>query len=595
MKLLISYIKTQGHVSEDVVVEGDSLSIGRGTNQHIILPDPRVALALGTLTAHNDGCKISTAAGKDVLFNSKMVKKCILAVGDVVEISGHKISLLAGKKGCDFVVQVKISTAKQEPIQNRYKVGFNDLNLYKRSWSWLLFFLVLTFCLLLPFSGVVSPSWMETLRESSLPDDGQWIAGDLIKPHKFIGDDCGQCHVNVFEPTTNEACQSCHTGIQQHVAEINITDDFDDFTQCTSCHKEHNKQEVLSDYSQQICVNCHVKPSHDKQINIQYGSATDFEHHHPTFSVSMLTPIIEDTSITKWQVKRQLLNDENITEKSNLKFPHALHLDAKGIKSPTGPVQLDCINCHEPQANGLEMQPITMEKNCQSCHQLTFDPDDPKRVVPHGPPAEVMQMMREYYAFRFIYQNLNNGLDDVILKAGDIFSVRKVRRPGRDEGLRKDIEQSLNTQTVASIEKLTKQTVRSEALIWAESRANRAATNIFERQACDVCHVVTTNPADEIPWHVEPVVLTEQWLPKAGFTHEGHQAMVCSDCHNASVSEQSSDVLITDIENCRDCHGGTESKNVIPNTCIDCHGFHEAQGHFFDHLPDVIKYMEPGK
>ena len=319
-----------------------------------------------------------------------------------------------------------------------------------------------------------------------------------------------------------------------------------------------------------------------KLNHIEYESATDFEHHHPAFSVSMLKPVIESKKVTQWQAKRHVLNDENIAEQSNLKFPHKLHMDPKGIKSATGDVQLECISCHEPAANGMEMKPITMEKNCQSCHQLTFDPEDPERVVPHGSPADVVLMMREYYAFRFIYQNLNNDIDNAIVEAGDIFTVRKVRRPGRDERLRKEFEQSLTTQTVASIAKLTKQTVRTEALVWAESRANQAAIDIFERQACDVCHVVTKNEADEIPWHVEPVVLTKEWLPKAGFTHDRHQTMICSDCHNASTSELSSDVLIPDIDNCRECHGGLESENLIPNTCIDCHSFHEAKEHFFN-------------
>ncbi|AOW78260.1 hypothetical protein A3Q34_16265 [Colwellia sp. PAMC 20917] len=583
MKLLIRHLKKQGQgqTTEDVFVEGDTLLIGRGTNQHILLPDQRVALAHAKLTAYNDGCKISASTGKYVLFNGQMVKKCMVSVGDTIEISGHKITLLPGDKGCAFVVEVTLSTVKQEPLQNRYQVNFNDLNLHKRSWSWLLFSLIFILCLALPISGVLSPSWMETLRESSLPSDGQWLAGDLIKPHKFMGDDCSQCHVNAFEPTTNEACLSCHTTIKQHVAEINITADFSPLNQCTSCHKEHNSKEVLSDYSQQICVNCHVNISQDKRNNREYGSATDFEGHHPAFSVSMLKPIIANRKITSWQTERHLLNDNKITEKSNLKFPHKLHMDPKGIKSATGDVQLACNSCHEPETNGMAMKPITMEKNCQSCHQLTFDPEDPQRVVPHGSPADVVMMMREYYAFRFIYQNLNNDLDDSIVKAGDLFTVRKVRRPGRDERLRTEFEQSLNSQTIASIEKLTKQTVRTDALVWAESRANQAAIDIFERQACDVCHVVTKDESNDIPWQVEPVVLTKRWLPKADFTHDSHQTMVCLDCHNASSSELSSDVLIPDIENCRDCHGGVESENLIPNTCIDCHGFHKAKEHLF--------------
>lgn len=598
MKLLIRYLKKQGqsYATEEVTVTGDTLHIGRGTNQHILLPDPRVALEHAKLVAYQDGCKISTASGKDVLFNRLMVKNCAISIGDVIEISGHKITLLAGENGCDFVVEVKLSTAKQEPIQNRYQVKFSDLKLYKRSWSWIFFLLVFFACILIPISGVISPSWMETLRESPLPDDKQWLAGELIKPHKFIGDDCSQCHQKAFQPTTNEACLTCHKTTKQHVPEVNVTEDFAEVAQCTSCHKEHNSRETLSEYSQQICVGCHVEDTLDKLEQQEYGSVTDFEQHHPSFSVSMLKPVLENKVTTGWDSERLLLNNVDLKEQSNLEFSHQLHMDPQGIKSATGEVQLACADCHVPALNGLEMKPISMEENCQSCHQLTFDPDDPTRVVPHGSPTEVVLMMREYYAFRFIYQNLNNDVENPIVKAGELYSVRKVRRPGRDERLRKTFEQSLNSQTVAAIEKLTKQTVRTEALVWAESRANQAATDIFERQACAVCHVMTKNEEDEIPWQIEPVALTKKWLPKADFTHEGHETMVCLDCHQADKSDLSSDVLIPDIENCQQCHGGLESKNLIPNTCIDCHDFHQAKDHIFrqlTHANQGIKSLEP--
>ena len=177
-----------------------------------------------------------------------------------------------------------------------------------------------------------------------------------------------------------------------------------------------------------------------------------------------------------------------------MKFSHQLHLDPQGIKSTTGEIKLVCSDCHVSEVNGGAMQPITMEKNCQSCHQLTFDVDDPTRVVPHGSPADVLMMMREYYAFRYIYQNLNQDPDDnVRVKAGDLFTIRPARRPGREQKLRKDFQYSLNEQTIASIKNLTKQTIRTDALVWAESRAYVAASDIFERQSCEVCHVVTKN------------------------------------------------------------------------------------------------------
>jgi len=585
MKLLIRYTKKQGQgeVSEEKELNTSILNVGRGTNQDILLSDPRVALHHAKISLKENSCKVAAASGKYVLKNSQVVNKCTLKIGEEIDISGHKISLFAGELGYDFVLVVSISSVEHVPLQKRYRLNISDLKLSKRIWSWVFSLFILILFLLLPVLGVFNSSWMDTLRESPLPDDTQWLAGDLIKPHKFIGDDCAQCHTTAFIPTNNEACLSCHTEVKRHVNDTTLPAAADEVMECTSCHKEHNPQETLNNFSQQICVDCHLNPILDSSDNVKFDKAIDFEKSHPAFSVSVLTAQIQDNKIMAWQPERQALTSHQLIETSNLKFPHQVHLDTKGIKSPTGDIQMVCSDCHVPGVDGGEMQPITMENNCQSCHQLTFDIDDPTRVVPHGSPDDVMMMMREYYAFRYIYQNFNNESGKgAIVQAGDLFAVRQARRPGRDKKLRKDFQHSLNERTVASIEELTKDTIRSDALVWAESRAYVAATDIFERQACDVCHVVTKNDNAVLPWEVKPVRLTKQWLPHANFTHDPHQTQECETCHQATTSELSSDILMPDIDNCQQCHGSEDSENLIPNTCIDCHGYHEAKTHLLD-------------
>lgn len=582
MTLLIRYVQKQGQgeVSEQVVLDNNVLSIGRGTNQNILLADPKVALAHAKIFVQENGCKVVASSGKYVIKNSQVVKKCYLKLGEEIEISGHKIALLPAESNHDFVLLVSVSSIEHAPLQKRYQLSFSDLTLSKRSWSWTLFLSILLLCLLLPAAGLINPLWMEALRQSPLPDDSQWLAGNLIKPHKFIGDGCAKCHTKAFIPTSNETCESCHTTVKRHVSDIALSTSLNEITQCTSCHKEHNPQEILSSYSQQICVDCHINPIKNSSNKIKFDTASDFEHAHPAFKVSVLTALTKGKEIVDWQSKRLALKGNKLTEQSNLKFSHQLHMDPQGIKSTTGDITLVCSDCHVPEVNSGEMQPITMEKNCQRCHPLTFDLDDPTRVVPHGPPADVVMMMREYYAFRYIYQNLNKESEqNAIVKAGDLFMVREARRPGREKKLRKDFQYSLNEQTVASIEKLTKQTIRTNALVWAESRAYVAATDIFERQACEVCHVVTKNDTAELPWQVQPVRLTKQWLPFANFTHDAHKTSECKSCHKASSSKVSSDILMPNIENCQQCHGSEQSDNLIPNTCIDCHDFHDINTH----------------
>ena len=74
--------------------------------------------------------------------------------------------------------------------------------------------------------------------------------------------------------------------------------------------------------------------------------------------------------------------------------------------------------------------------------------------------------------------------------------------------------------------------------------------------------------------------LTETFFAKANFSHAAHETEVtsCDGCHNANTSSAANDVLMPDIDRCRDCHGsGIKSRNdsaQTPSTCIMCHGFH---------------------
>ncbi|KGK01530.1 cytochrome c3 family protein [Thalassotalea sp. ND16A] len=583
MRLLIKYLKKQGDsdVIERVMVSAHTLKIGRGTNQDVILADARVALNHASIVLEGSTLKLSCTKGKYVSVNQQRQSQCLLQLGDQIEISGHIIGILAGTKYCDYVVQVTLNSTEVEPLKDRFGVKFEHLNLHKRRYSWWLFCLTIGLCLLLPVSGLFDPQWMQTLRSQPLPDDSQWLAGELRKAHKFIDAQCERCHVEVFKPSSEQQCLSCHQGDNQHVNPQIRSFSHPDFQQCNDCHQEHNPPASLANFAEQICTSCHRElPTRDGQPP-RYGAASDFEQHHPTFKVSMLQPVVNAEQVSDWSVKRLVLADQNIKEQSNLKFSHQRHLTAEGIKSPSGKVLLECDNCHRGEKGGFKMQPVRMEQHCQGCHQLTFDVDDPERVVPHGPADEVITMMREYYAFRYIYQRLAQSKDDSAVQAGDMFIVRDARRPGGLRNKAKTNEHVLSEQTLQSLTQLTQQTIRSDALVWAESKAMHAAVNIFERQACDICHLVTkVETADNnkpVPWQVQPVALTAQWLPLADFSHQSHQSMSCNDCHNASQSESSSDVLIPNIDNCQQCHGGSQSQNLIPNTCIDCHGYHPQQ------------------
>jgi len=55
----------------------------------------------------------------------------------------------------------------------------------------------------------------------------------------------------------------------------------------------------------------------------------------------------------------------------------------------------------------------------------------------------------------------------------------------------------------------------------------------------------------------------------------------CDTCHEAAKSKAASDVLMPDIETCRDCHGSGDPHRNPPDKvlsgCTMCHGFHDTR------------------
>jgi len=102
------------------------------------------------------------------------------------------------------------------------------------------------------------------------------------------------------------------------------------------------------------------------------------------------------------------------------------------------------------------------------------------------------------------------------------------------------------------------------------------------------CHKITKNgPRGAGPeqWRVEPVRLTERWLPRASFNHALHKASECATCHQRmESSDDSSTIQMPSVSTCRDCHGDNEPRKVV-STCVMCHDFHRpGRGPFGDAL-----------
>jgi VCBS repeat-containing protein len=589
VRLLIKYIESRGAGKEvsQFTFEGDIATIGRGTDQTIQIADRRLPLSHSRLTLA--GGKLTLASSGDYRFavNGESTRRAQLQAGDLVEISGHSIKVKADDGELDFVLEVELASETVAKLRDRFQTRLRDVKVPERAIAWTLFLVILITTLAIPMAGFYLDE-REELRESMLPDDGQWLSGELHQNHAFLGENCDVCHAKPFVPTQDEDCLGCHQTVTHHFDTEVHGDDYQVGSRCADCHQEHSTTGSIIRSDQGVCTTCHAKLTDVGMDGDGLLPATDFSANHPDFKVSLLQYGLDDD----WHEKRVNLDEVGIAEGSNLIFPHDIHLDAAGIDSADGKVQMECSDCHVPEKGGMKMQAVNMQDHCASCHQLTFDPNSPDRVVPHGSPPELMRTLREYYALQYLTEELGAETDeDQKLAPGtetDADPVRPVRRPGRVE------RPQLITDLITAMQIDPKASIGAKAAIFIEARVADAAENLFEKQTCTVCHEITAVADAEVPWKVLPVRISEAWYPLSDFSHEGHKNMECDGCHLARDSEVATDILMPDIANCRQCHGGEDAENLLASNCITCHKFHlddqapMGNGHGSSVMSDIL-------
>jgi len=554
MRCLIRFLTQRpgGTVEQhDRVFEGSVVTLGRATDQVLHLKDHRVALQHARIEQKKDELRITAGTPTGMAVNNRSCREAALKTGDVIEIGANLITIIDTPAGFDFAITFELQAqARTEDVGSPWgALTLEGSGWSKRRWSWTLAMIVFAVALVIPALGLLHPGAAGLLRSTPFPDDGWWLAGPLHAMHGGANAGCEDCHRTPFVRVQDSECLTCHE-TERHVALASLapTPALGE-TRCASCHLEHNEPPALVKTHQGLCTDCHAGLSADAPA-VAFGDVSDFLLGHPEFSVSLLSPADGDDggddAGDAWEVQRVALSDPELTERSNLNFPHQTHLDPDGLVAPEGNRVLGCGDCHTLEPGGARFEPITMEANCSGCHTLTFDPADPSREVPHGNPETVLQALIEYYSARLL------GGDTTI-------EGRTLLRPG---------------QALSPVE-------RDRAAAEAQAQAMTVAQDVIERRTCATCHQVTRVDGDNgISWQVLPVELTAAFLPHARFSHEAHdtEASPCGDCHTAVDSESSADVLMPSVETCRNCHGSAVASrnepNQTPSTCIMCHGFH---------------------
>lgn len=392
-------------------------------------------------------------------------------------------------------------------------------------------------------------------------DSRVYSSGRMSEAHAVLEAECAACHVQragAFSAKASDAaCLSCHDGPIHHVAQTRTLS-------CATCHTEHRGRVNIVLAKNESCAECHGNLKTSGGETPFVANIYSFEEGHPEFA------------------SLRARGGVAASDPGTIRLNHAIHM--KPIRrGPNGPnVQLDCGDCHRPQAarapdwkfadakylagepsdahsddtiaapqgilgdyrpaTGRElMAPVKFATACAGCHSLAFD----KRFnegVPHDKTEVVYAFLVKEFGE---YIRSHPG------------ELRETRDPGRD---------LTGKPAPASVRVYTENE-------WVAARVSDAEELLW-RKTCKQCHALTPRVRQKSLPEVEAARTTVRWMPHAKFDHDAHQGFSCVSCHEKALSStEASDVLLPGIATCKTCHApGPEHAE---SRCVECHRYHD--------------------
>lgn len=547
-------------IVRDRQLTGLAITIGRAAESDVHLPDLAVESQHAMMALREAGRVDVTSAGTlGFTVDGTDTTQVTIDSQAGAELGFGSYRITVSQDGGDVLLTVeRLNDSALKSGDLDRKRGFSLVGVLpgKRVTSWGLAAAILVTFLFVPIVSVML--YDPDNKESTVIGDSGWSTGELSLAHYSLESKCEACHVDAFVPVRDETCLSCHEDVHDHADPARlaaargnrplgtqflwaVADTFGKQGPgaCADCHIEHEGKGALDTPPEHFCAECHV----DLKKNLpetRLGNAADFAALHPQF-----TPAIVTDPLTRKTTAVSL--DAHPREDSGLTFPHKLHLDRLGGAARMaanigkergyGRTGLQCKDCHHPSEDGIRFKPISMERDCEACHSLSYD------------------------QVGGIFRKLHHGdVDQLIadLSAADLTRppLASRRRPGDfDQGKPYHFEFS--------------------APVWKGMQITAA---LSKSGVCGECHRPMLQKNGKPG--VVPVTLVSRYMNQGWFDHKAHKQEKCTSCHAAETSTASADVLLPDIKDCRTCHLGEDSsKPGIPSSCTMCHGYHmPAQG-----------------
>jgi hypothetical protein len=467
----------------------------------------------------------------------------------------------------------------QKQIAERYK---GNLGYYKRKHPWRAARFCVSFIALA--GGAI---WIFLYQEAIFRhrvSEEFFSSGKISSQHAKYEQDCAQCHdknaamgrdltLAKFKSVLKDRfhhgldfksidlkCQQCHetnppfgTAKKYDLHEPNVVEN----RSCSICHQEHLGPGSMKRVADLQCASCHndraimdasakkgaTLPPDVFHLRPHPAEQIVFEVARPPRGYTEVFPSFVDAH-PEFQLIRQKARDPDV-----LRFNHQRHFG--NDIPPVNGQKLDCNYCHKPEPGGRFYQRISFAANCQACHALLFDKNNPQLHLPHGDVNLVRTFLRtlpaQYAEFARTQPQNAGRYQDV-----KVFVAQQMNQLRAQFGSDAEFERAVFFET---------DPYKPHRQAAAATRGNFAG--------CAFCHEVKTGTGGG-PVVTKPI-LVDRWMPQANFNHAKHASVKCDDCHHATQSRETVDVLMPAKANCVTCHS---PKGKVASDCITCHAYH---------------------
>ncbi|MDQ3282496.1 MAG: FHA domain-containing protein [Acidobacteriota bacterium] len=509
-------------------IQGQTLRIGRGTNQELRSENPAVALEHAAIESDAAGYFITDKGSiTGTYVNRKPVETARLAKGDVIEIGDLRIEVQIAQPAKPLFLRIAAARAsatgggeEDDNAQEAAAPGARVVKAKKLDYAGA-YRLHRPWLTKLSITALVLIAALVVVGEVVRPERrAVFMPGGVSSAHarardrqgRMVAENCDACHAP-FRSVQSAKCLDCHPQQPHAEHERNAPD-------CFACHAEHRGATKLAAIGDTTCIRCHRDlGNHMREARAQLASLRFASGRYGFEHIARITSFGDHAELA-------YPRDAN-----SLRFNHKLHLNAKGIFNASGRRQvLACNKCHELATVKGKTEPVALqfEQHCQRCHRLTFDARFPNAEVPHGGDPGIV--------YGFVVATYS-GDRDIAGKAPE--EVRRI--------------------------------LTARRRVSADDRAVLNAEQVIKTK-CKQCHELERR-GERLA--VTPPVLLTSWLDRARFTHGRHRTIGCEQCHaGARASVATGDVLMPRLENCTSCHAANAAASQAPTTCVTCHEYH---------------------